>query len=95
MKSINTRTSLSLAFCFYLIVGLAQTTQGRAEEYYTYRDPDGKLVISNKLPPPGSKIIKQQTLPEPTDIPIQQVQERDDMSPNGHTEGSPRPSKDQ
>jgi hypothetical protein len=40
-----------------LLAGLAMVTQGQAEEYYIYHDPDGKLVISNKEPPPGSKII--------------------------------------
>ena len=42
-----------------LFVGLAVVTEGQAEEYYIYHDPDGKLVISNKEPPPGSKIIRQ------------------------------------
>jgi len=50
--------------------------------------PDGKLVISNKQPPPGSKIIKQQNLPEVTDSEVPQAQQRD-----GQTEGSPKPSK--
>jgi len=49
---------LNLAFCFALFLSLAVVTQGQA-----YQDPDGKLVISNKPPPPGSKIIKQQNLP--------------------------------
>jgi len=30
-------------------------TQGHAEEYYSYQDPDGKLVISNKQPLQGAK----------------------------------------
>ena len=55
-------TILNHAFCFDLL-GLAVVTQGHAEEYYSYQSPNGKLVISNKQPPPGSKIIKQQNLP--------------------------------
>jgi hypothetical protein len=39
-------------------------TEGQAEDYYIYHDPDGKLVISNKEPSPGSKIIKQLNLPK-------------------------------
>jgi hypothetical protein len=55
---------LNLAFCFALFLGLAVITQGQAEEYYIYHDSDGKLVISNKQPPPASKIIRQQNLPD-------------------------------
>jgi hypothetical protein len=51
-------TTLNLAVCFALFLGLATVTQGQAEDYYIYHDPDGKLVISNKKPLPGSKIIK-------------------------------------
>jgi hypothetical protein len=46
---------LNLAFCFALFVDLAAVTQSQADDYYIYHDPDGKLVISNKEPPPGSK----------------------------------------
>ena len=70
MKTIKARTAVILAFCFSLFMGLAQ-----AEEYYIYKDPNGKLVISNKEPPPGSRIIKQQTLSETTDSQIQPSQE--------------------
>jgi|GEM_PF-3460133 len=43
---------------------LTQTPQVLAADYYTYCDPDGRLVISNKKPPEGSKIIKKQQLPD-------------------------------
>jgi len=79
---------LNLAFCFALFLGLAVVTQGQAEEYYIYQDPNGELVISNKQPPPGSKIIKQQNLPE-----VLQAQERENPQPKGQTEGPPKPSK--
>ena len=55
---------MNLAFCFALLLGLAAVTPGEAEDYYIYQAPNGELVISNKQPPPGSKIIKQQNLPE-------------------------------
>ena len=79
---------MNLAFCFALFLGLAVITQGQAEDYYIYHDPDGKLVISNKEPPPGSKIIKQ--LPGVTDreVPQAQAQEPRKTPPNGQTEGS-------
>jgi len=93
MKSINARTTLKLAFCFYLFLGLALATQGQAGEYYTYRDPNGKLVISNKQPPPGSKIVRQQTLPDVADSQSSSGQERDDIRSNGQIEGSPNASK--
>jgi len=84
---------LNLAFCFALFLGLAVVTQGQAEEYYIYQDPKGELVISNKQPPPGSKIIKQQNLAGVTDNEVPQVQEPDKPQPNIQTEGSPKPSQ--
>ena len=80
--------TLDLAFCFALFIGLAVVTQGHAEDYYIYQGPNGELVISNKEPPPGSKIIKQQNLPEAS-----QAQEPGKPQPNVDTQGSPKPSK--
>ena len=80
-----------ILICFALLLGLVVVTQGQAEEYFIYHDPDGKLVISNKEPPPGSKIIKQ--LPGVTDreVPQAQAQEPRKTPPNGQTEGSLKP----
>ena len=64
--------TLNLAFCFALFLGLAVVTQGQAEDYYFYEGPNGELVISNKQPTPGSKIIKQ--LPGRTDREVPQAQ---------------------
>jgi hypothetical protein len=75
---------LNLASCFALFLGLAVVPQGQAEEYYVYQTPDGALVISNKEPPPGSKIIKQLNLPEDP-----QAEEPGKTQ----AEGSPKPSK--
>jgi hypothetical protein len=84
-------TTLNLAVCFVLFLGLTVITQAQAEDYYFYEGPKGELVISNKQPPPGSKIIKQ--LPKPTDREVQQAQEPGKPQPNVQTEGSPKPSK--
>jgi hypothetical protein len=83
-------TTLSLASCFTLFLGLAVATQSQAEDYYIYQGPNGELVISNKQPPPGSKIIKQ--LPGPTDREVPQAQEPGKTPPNVQTEGSPKQS---
>jgi len=83
VKSIIARTTL-----ISLFLSLAVVTQGQAEEHYIYQDPDGKLVISNKQPPPGSKIIEQQNLPGE----VPQAQEPVKPQPNVQTEGSPKPS---
>ena len=80
-------TTLNLASCFALFLGLAAV--GQAEDYYIYRTPNG-LVISNKEPPPGSKIIRQ--LPGVTDSEAPQSQQPK-TQPNGQMEGSPKPSK--
>src|SRR6266481_2476889 len=81
-------STVNLASCFAVLLGLAVATQAHAEDYYIFQAPNGELVISNKQPPPGSKIIKQQNLPEVTDSEVPQAQQRD-----GQTEGSPKPSK--
>ena len=82
---------MNLAFCFALFLGLAAVTQGHTQDYYIYQAPNGELVISNKQPPPGSKIIKQ--LPGVTDreVPQAQAQEPRKTPPNGQTEGSLKP----
>ena len=92
MKSIIARTTL-----ISLFLGLAVVTQGQAEDYYIYQTPNGALVISNKEPPPGSKIIKQQNCPGETDSEVPQAQEPDKTQPNAQTrrltEAAPRPSR--
>ena len=82
---------MNLAFCFALFLGLTAVTQAQAEDYYIYEGPNGELVISNKEPPPGSKIIKQ--LSGVTDTEVPQAQEPSKTPPNGQTENSPKPSK--
>jgi hypothetical protein len=72
--------TLNLALCFALFLGLAVVTQGQAEDYYFYQGPSGELVISNKEPPPGSKIIKQ--IPGATDKEVPQAQEPGKTPPN-------------
>jgi hypothetical protein len=67
-----------------LSVGFALVTEGQAEDYYFYEGPKGELVISNKEPPPGSKIIKQ--LPGVTDTEVPQAQEPSKSQPNGQKE---------
>src|SRR4029077_9860955 len=49
-------------------------------DYYAYQDANGKLVISNNAPPPGSKIIKKETLSEVTDQQIAESQVREDTA---------------
>ena len=92
MKDINARTTLKLGLCFYLFLGFVPT-QAAAGEYYIYRDSNGGLVISNKQPPRGSKILRQQTLPDVADSQSSSGQERDDIRSNGQIEGSPNASK--
>ena len=92
-KRSVSRGKIQLAFCFALFLGLAAVTQARAEDYYIYQATNGALVISNKQPPPGSKIIKQQSMPEASDSQLPQGQQRNHSEPNRQTEGSPMPSK--
>jgi hypothetical protein len=90
---VKTVTRIGLGFCFSLFLGLAITTEGRAEEYYVYKDPHGNLVISNKVPPTGSTVLKRQELPEATGPQVQQPHEGGDTKLNGHSEGSAKSSK--
>jgi hypothetical protein len=82
---------LNRGFCFALLLGLAVVTPVQAEDYYFYEGPKGELVISNKEPPPGSKIIKR--LPGVTDKEVPQGQGPVKKQPNVQTEGSPKPTK--
>ena len=82
---------MRLAFCLAFLLALAVVTPGQAEDYYIYQTPNGALVISNKDPPPGSKIIKH--LPGVTDKEVPQAQEPGKTQPNVQIEGSPKSSK--
>ena len=68
MKNIIAHATL-ISFLF----GLGVITQGHTEDYYIYQTANGELVISNKQPPPGSKIIKQ--LSGETDSKVSQAQD--------------------
>jgi Domain of unknown function (DUF4124) len=87
VKGINARAAL-----ISLFLGLAVATLAGAEDYYIYQTPNGALVISNKEPPPGSKIIRQHSWPEVAEKAIPQAQ-AGKPQPNAQTEGSPKPSK--
>ncbi len=91
MESALKGPTLNLALCFAFFLVSLVVTQGQAEDYYFYQGPSGELVISNKEPPPGSKIIKQ--IPGATDKEVPQAQEPRKTPPNVQTEGSPKPSK--
>jgi hypothetical protein len=89
VKGINARSVL-----ISLFLGLAAVTPAQAEDYYyIYRDPDGKLAISNKEPPSGSKVIRRHSWPEATDSDAAQSQPPISPPPNVQTESSPKPSK--
>jgi hypothetical protein len=80
MKSINARTTWWMIFSFSWFVALAVVGRAYGGDYYTYQDLNGNLVISNNAPPPGSKIIKQETLSEVTDQQIAESQVREDST---------------
>jgi hypothetical protein len=92
IRSRRRGTTLNLAFCFALFLGLGVIAQGQAENYYIYQTPNGALVISNKEPPPVSKIIRQHSWPEATDSEVAQSQQPN-QQPNEQTGGSSKPSK--
>ena len=75
------RTTL-VAACICLLVGFT-ATRLHAGEYFIYQDAKGRLIISNQKPPPGSKIIKQQTLPDTAEGETTLVQDGNESQPNG------------
>jgi Domain of unknown function (DUF4124) len=77
MKNINARTTLKLVLSFSWLMALLLIKNAYAGDYYTYQDPNGNLVISNNVPPPGSKIIKKETLSEVTDQQIAESEHRE------------------
>jgi hypothetical protein len=85
VKGISPRATL-----ISLLLGLAAVTPGQAEDYYVYQTPNGALVVSNKEPPPGSKIIRRHKFPDVADTEVSQGQETGKPQPAG----SPKPSKE-
>jgi hypothetical protein len=79
---ITTTVALLVAFLFLL------AAHGQAEDHYIYKDTQGKLVISNKQPPPGSNVLRKLDLPEYLDTQMQQIQESANMRSAGKFEGS-------
>ena len=88
VKRINARAALISMF-----LGLGVVTQGHAEEYYIYQTLKGELVISNKEPPPGSKIIRQHSWPEVPEKEVAPAQEPGKTQSNVQPEGSPKLAK--
>ena len=91
MKHTNTRTASILTFVFASLLVLLPVQQENAAEYYIYQAPDGRLVVSNQKPPPGSKIIRQREFPEET---VSQLEaERDNARSNSRAATDTEPSK--
>ena len=80
MKGINARTTWRMVFSFSWFIALAMVGHAYGGDYYVYQDLNGKLVISNNAPPPGSRIIKKETLSEVTDQQIAESQVREDTA---------------
>jgi hypothetical protein len=74
VKNIIASTLISL-------LGLVVVTEAQAEDYYIYRDPDGKLLISKKEPPSGSKIIKRHSWTEGADSEVPQSRQPNNPQP--------------
>ena len=88
---MKSATIFGFVFC---LLGFTLATQSQAAEYYSYRDPDGRLVISNRPPPSRSLVLRKLELPESADPQVQQPQENDDRQLNGQSEGSAKQSND-
>jgi hypothetical protein len=90
MKNV---TTIGLLFGFSLFLGLGLPSRGQAEEFYAYKDPHGNLVISNKLPPTGSIVLKRHDLPQASDLKVQLPHEGGNAQLNVHSEDPAKASK--
>jgi hypothetical protein len=88
VKGFNARAAL-----ISLLLGFTMVTQGRAEDYYIYQTPNGAVVITNKEPPPGSKITKRISFPDATDNEDSQSQQSNNPQPKRPLDSSPKTSK--
>lgn len=86
MKIITT-AALIFTFLFFL------TAYSQSEDHYIYKDAQGKLVISNQPPPPGSNILRKFDLPEFREAQIQPVQEISSMRTTGKLESPAKPEQ--
>jgi hypothetical protein len=82
---MKTATIFGLVLCL-----LTLATHAQAEEHFIYRDPQGRLVISNKPPPNGSDVLGKLALIEGK---VQQPQEGGDVQLNWRAEGSGKTDK--
>ena len=80
------KITTTVALIFAALFSLA--AYGQAEEHYIYKDAQGKLVISNKPPPPGSKLIRKLDLPDYRDSQGQQVHESGSARSTENLDGS-------
>jgi hypothetical protein len=78
MRSVTTPASLKVIFSLFWFIALALFENSYAGEYFIYQDAKGNLTLSNSAPPPGSKIIKSETLPEVSDQQIAESRARDE-----------------
>jgi hypothetical protein len=82
------KITVTAALISTLIFFSAASSQ--SEDHYIYRDAQGKLVISNQQPPPGSNILRKFDLPAFRDTQTQYVQEISTIRSTGQLEGLPK-----
>lgn len=76
--------ALTFAILFFL------AGHGQAEEHFIYKDGQGRLVISNQQPHPGSHVLRKLDLPEFREAQMQQIHESSSMRPTGKFESLPK-----
>ena len=80
---MNARAALNLTMFF---------SSASPGAYYFFRNSKGDLVISNRKPPAGNKIIRQRDFPEATDSQVPQTNATTNTQSNGAIEGAPKSS---
>lgn len=77
-RSLPVKTAVAVAS----FLTLALSGLGLAEQHYIYKTAQGRLVISNKPPPPGSDVLRKLELPEPPDAEAQTRLDTDNQQPD-------------
>jgi hypothetical protein len=87
IRELPVKISTTVALIFTLSYFFA--AQGDAEDHFIYKDAQGRLVISNQQPPPGSNVLRKLDLSEFRDSLVQRVQESANMRSPGSLKAHP------
>lgn len=57
---------------------MSSASLGESAEYFIYRDPAGRMVLSNVTPPPGAEIVQRHELQDVSDEAVRAAREHEE-----------------